>query len=106
MAAGLDVLERFAPALIELHNADSLGFTRILWALLALFPGRVDAANVIRPGVSLRRQFDRLFILPNAKIVFFHVQRPNVIACEEPNGPPAKSEAVPASPPDTLDFSY
>ena len=67
MAAGLDVLEAVAPARIDLDGADRLGFAGVLRAVLALFPGRVDAADEIEAGIGLAGQLDRLLAVADAE---------------------------------------
>src|SRR5262249_46868609 len=70
--AGLDILEGFTPSGLDLDRTDHLGLPRILRAVLALFPGRVDATDEIEPGVHLLRQIDRLFALPDAEVLASH----------------------------------
>ena len=56
VAAALHVLEGGRPAGIDLDRADRLGLAGVLRAILALLPGRVDAADIIERGVEALRQ--------------------------------------------------
>ncbi len=69
VAAGLDVLEAVGPAQVDLDGADGVGFLRVFRAVLALFPGRPDAADEIDPVIGIFRQIHGLFAFPNAKIL-------------------------------------
>src|SRR6185312_11254566 len=72
VGAGLDILEALAPPRVDFDHADGLGFPGVLRAVLARFPGRMDAADVIKAGVGLGRQIDGLRALPNPEIVPGH----------------------------------
>src|SRR5215471_19721574 len=70
--AGLDILEAVGPARVDLDHANGLGLAGVLRAVLALLPGRVDAADEIEPGVGLLGQLDGLLAFPNAEIFGGH----------------------------------
>ena len=52
MAAGFGVLESMSPARVEFDGADGVGFAGVFRALLAMRPGRADAADEIKSGIE------------------------------------------------------
>src|SRR5262249_36618164 len=86
--------ERLRPARIELDGADGVRLPRVLRAVLALFPRRADAPDIIERGVERLGQLDRDFALPDAKIlVVAHGPQCRLIAwhCQGRRNLPCKS---------------
>src|SRR5262249_18600643 len=79
MAAGLDILETFAPVRVEVGHANRFRFARVLRAVLAFLPGRANAADEIEAGVRLSGKRDGLFALPDTEVLARHL--PSFRAC-------------------------
>src|SRR5262249_5868543 len=68
----LDFSQRRGPARINLEGADLPGFAGVLGAVLALFPGRADAADEVEGGVEMVGEGDGRLPLADAEVIVGH----------------------------------
>src|SRR5919197_3276576 len=98
MRTGLQAGETRAPVRIEFDGADRVRLARVLRAILAPRPWRMDAADEIKAGVDMLRRLERHLAFADAVIVIAHARLVTTAAAARPRSSHRRHRVRPFSP--------